>query len=78
MHAVRFDPDSLVVATGDTVTWDNRDIVPHTTTADDGTWSSPGIPPDSSWSAVIGSPGPHPYHCTFHPAMKARLRARSR
>jgi plastocyanin len=78
MHAVRFDPDSLAVAAGDTVTWDNRDIVPHTSTAEDGAWSSPAIAPDSSWSVVILTPGLHPYHCAFHPAMKARLRARPR
>ena len=35
MHGVRFDPDSLVVAVGDTVEWDNRDLVPHTSTAED-------------------------------------------
>lgn len=73
MHGVRFHPDSLVVAAGDTVEWDNRDLVPHTSTADDSAWSSPSILPDSSWTAVIQAPGLHRYHCTFHPTMKAKL-----
>ena len=78
LHGVRFDPDSVVIAVGDTVEWANRDLVPHTATADDGAWASPGIPPDSSWRAVIRSPGAHPYHCAYHPTMKARLVARGR
>lgn len=78
MHGVRFDPDTLVVAVGDTVEWDNRDIVPHTSTADDSAWASPGIPPDSSWSTVFEMAGAHPYHCGYHPTMKARLVVRGR
>jgi plastocyanin len=76
MHGVRFNPDSLVVAIGDTVEWDNRDLVPHTSTAEDSGWSSPPIPPDSSWSAVISAAGTHPYRCSYHPTMKAKLIAR--
>lgn len=78
MHGVRFEPDSLVVSVGDTVAWHNRDFVPHTSTANDSAWGSGTIAPDSSWSTVIRAPGVHPYHCVFHPAMRAKLIARSR
>jgi len=33
---LEFTPKELVVATGDTITWINYDLVPHTVTADDG------------------------------------------
>ncbi|HEV2106291.1 MAG TPA: hypothetical protein VGU27_11245, partial [Candidatus Eisenbacteria bacterium] len=57
MHGVRFDPASLDVAVGDTVEWDNHDIVPHTSTATGGAWFSGNIGPDSSWSTVIHAAG---------------------
>jgi len=78
LHAVRFDPDSLVIAAGDTVEWDNRDLVPHTVTADAGDWDSDTILPDSSWSTIVPDGGIHPYHCRFHPTLHGRLIARAR
>lgn len=73
LHAVQFDPPSLTVAIGDTVEWDNHDLVPHTSTATDRTWNSGSIAPDSSWSVVIARAGVFPYGCSFHPAMKAQI-----
>jgi plastocyanin len=64
------------VAVGDTVEWDNHDLVPHTSTATDRTWNSGSIAPDSSWSVVIPRAGAFPYGCSFHPAMKAQIIAR--
>jgi plastocyanin len=76
LHGVRFDPESLEVAVGDTVEWDNRDLVPHSSTALDSTWLSPALLPDSSWSTVIRAAGAHAYRCLYHPTMKAQLIAR--
>lgn len=76
MHGVKFDPDSLVLAAGDSVTWVNHDLVPHTATAADGGWNSGTIPPDSSWSTVIARPGPQAYACGFHPTMRGWIVAR--
>ena len=76
LHGIRFDPESLTVAVGDTVEWDNHDVVPHTSTAADRLWFSGNIAPDSAWSTVIARAGVHPYGCSYHPNMKARLIAR--
>ena len=76
MHGVRFDPANLDVAVGDTVEWDNHDIVPHTSTATGGAWFSGNIGPDSSWSTVIHAAGTFPYACSYHTQMKAVLVAR--
>jgi plastocyanin len=73
---MRFEPESLVAAPGDTIEWSNRDLVPHTATAVDGAWDSGEIPPDSSWSTVISTPGSLPYVCSYHPTMKAIIAAR--
>ena len=72
----RYLPDTLAIAVGDTVTWVNHDYVPHTATAEDHTWDTGSIAPDSSATVVIRRAGAHPYLCTFHPTMRGLLRAR--
>lgn len=66
-----FDPVHLEVAVGDTVVWTNRDFVPHTATADSGSWDSGGLSTGQSWKLVVQQGGA--YHCALHPAMKATL-----
>ena len=69
---------------GGPVTWQgntrasllNQDVVPHTSNAVDGAWSSGNIGPDSSWSTVIPRRGLLAYGCSYHPAMKGRITAR--
>lgn len=63
----------LTVAPGDTVTWVNHDIVPHTVTADARQFDSGSISPSGEWSFVARERGRIPYTCTFHPVMKAVL-----
>ncbi|HYM80531.1 MAG TPA: cupredoxin family copper-binding protein [Candidatus Limnocylindria bacterium] len=76
IRGFQFDPAALTVAIGDTIEWRNRDIFPHTSTADDGAWDSGNLPADTAWSTVIARPGAHAYHCSYHPNMKAQLDAR--
>lgn len=73
IQALLFDPESLTVALGDTVQWDNHDIVPHTATSALGLWESGNIAPDSSWSTVIHQVGTLPYACRYHPTMTATI-----
>jgi plastocyanin len=63
----------LTVAPGDTVVWVNRDIVPHTVTADGRQFDSGSISPSAEWSFVARERGRIPYTCTFHPLMKGVL-----
>ena len=73
MQELRFQPVDLAVGTGDTITWVNRDIVPHTTVAQDSTWDSGNVPAESSFVLVAERPGSYSYACAYHPAMVARL-----
>jgi len=63
----------LTVAPGDTVVWVNRDIVPHTVTADGRQFDSGSINSSAEWSFVARERGRIPYTCTFHPTMKGVL-----
>ena len=76
MHMVQFNPDHLTIAAGDTVTWQNKDLVPHTASASDSSWDSGSIGPDSAWTHVFETSGAQRYGCRFHPTMPARLTVR--
>lgn len=70
---MRFSPDELTVKRGDRVVWVNKDLFPHTVTADGKAFDSGSIAVDASWSYVTNQPGDYAYLCTFHPTMKGRL-----
>ncbi len=68
-----YDPSALTIRAGDTVTWTNLDIVPHTVTAVDGSWDSGEIGPGESWSLIATESIVRDYFCVYHPGMRARL-----
>ncbi len=69
---MRFVPDSVQVAPGDTVCWRNHDLVPHTASADSGAFDSGVIAPDSAFTWVVMVRMPSGYACRLHPTMHAR------
>src|SRR5215467_8537670 len=73
MKGIRFQPAELTVHPGETVEFKNEDIFAHTVTADDRSFNSGLIQPDSSWKMTIQKTGTIAYHCTPHPNMKAML-----
>jgi plastocyanin len=66
-----FGPSSVTVAKNTTITWQNKDNVAHTATADDGTWDTGSIAPGASKAITFATAGTFAYHCTVHPMMKA-------
>jgi amicyanin len=65
-----FDPPRLTVAAGTTVTWTNRDTVPHTVAFDDMALAdSPPLELDDTFSVTFATPGTYAYHCGPHPSM---------
>lgn len=73
IHGMQFIPASLEVDVGDSVTWKNEDIVPHTATADTKRFDSGAINEGMSWRYVANKKGSYPYACLYHPTMRARL-----
>lgn len=68
-----YQPPTLAVNAGDTVVWDNRDVVPHTATNQAIGLETGSLAPGASGSQVIDRKGTYEYVCRFHPAMTARL-----
>ena len=73
IDGVKYSPATLVVKSGDTVTWVNKDPFPHTVT-DRGAFDSRDIPAGGKWKYVARKRGTYDYGCTYHPNMKGTLK----
>jgi plastocyanin len=68
-----FNPPTISVLVGDTVTWTNRDAVGHTTTSDTAVWDSPVLANGVSFSFRFTAAGTFTYHCSVHSFMKGTV-----
>ena len=73
IESMRFNPASLTIKRGDRVVWENRDLFPHTASADTNAFDSDDLQAQASWAWVAEKPGDYAYRCTYHPTMTARL-----
>jgi plastocyanin len=64
-----FGPSQVEVLTGDTVSWENVGGRQHTVTADDGSFDSGPLDPDTTFARDFAVAGTYAYHCTIHPSM---------
>jgi plastocyanin len=64
-----YQPATLTIAAGQTVTWANRALTPHTVTAVGGQFDSGRIDTGESFSVTFATPGTFAYTCTIHPSM---------
>jgi plastocyanin len=70
VDAWTFEPYSLEVAPGDTVTWVNNSDAAHTVTGDDLAFDDSGlIEPGDSFRQTFDEPGTYRYKCGPHPGM---------
>ncbi len=60
-----FQPKTITVKPGATVTWTNE-AGAHTVTADNDSFSSPTLSAGKTFSHKFTKKGSYPYHCTFH------------
>jgi plastocyanin len=63
----------VVIGVNSTVTWVNSDDVPHTVTANDGSFNSGNLDAGQSWSHTFTTPGTYAYYCAYHPWMKGTI-----
>lgn len=68
-----FEPSTLTIPAGSTVTWSNDDVTPHTATAENGQFDSGIFDPGASFSWTFTEPGTFAYHCLLHPTMQGRV-----
>ncbi len=69
-----YKPQTLTVSVGTTVTWINRDDIPHTVLSTDKTTIvSPALDTDEKFSYTFTAAGTNDYYCSVHPHMKGRI-----
>ncbi len=70
-----FSPAVLNVPVGTTVTWINRDDIPHTVVSSDDpkAFKSKVLDTDEKFSFTFSKPGSYPYFCSVHPKMVAKV-----
>jgi plastocyanin len=73
IEGMRFVPDRLEVAAGDTVVWTNKDFLPHSVTAGGARVESGDLAPGKTFRFVARTKGEMSYICRLHPVMKGAL-----
>ena len=70
-----FGPVTLTVPVGTTVTWTNRDDIPHTVVSTDDlkTFKSKVLDTDEKFSFTFSKAGTYPYFCSIHPKMTGKV-----
>ncbi len=68
--AWRFDPASVSVSAGSSVTWVNQGTAAMTVTSPEGLFDSGEIPAGGSYTATFDTPGSFRYFCVAYPHMK--------
>jgi len=68
-----FEPATLTVKAGTTVTWVNHDDEPHTATATDKRFNSKTLDNGDRFSQEFKAPGVYNYYCALHPHMTGKI-----
>jgi amicyanin len=68
-----FVPMELRVAVGTTVTWINRDDIPHMVVSTKGVFKSKVRDSDEKFSYTFTKTGTYPYYCSVHPKMTGKV-----
>src|SRR5215469_5233289 len=68
-----FGPETLTVPANSTVTWVNKDDVPHVIASTDGLFKSKALDTDDKYSFTFTKPGTYSYYCSVHPKMVGKI-----
>jgi len=69
----KFGVVTLDVAAGTTVTWTNRDDVPHTIVSLTKVFKSPALDTGDPFSFTFKDAGTFEYYCSMHPRMTGKI-----
>jgi plastocyanin len=68
-----FDPPTLSVPVGSTVTWTNEDDIPHVVAEKDGAFRSRALDTGDAYTQKFMTVGTVEYYCAIHPHMIAKI-----
>jgi plastocyanin len=68
-----FTPATITVTAGTTVSWINRDDIPHTIASDGKEFKSKALDTDEKFSYTFSKAGTYAYFCSLHPKMTGKV-----
>ena len=68
-----FDPASITITAGTTITWTNKESVTHNVISDNGTFTSGEMGDGATFSFTFPNVGTFPYTCSHHLDMKGTV-----
>jgi plastocyanin len=68
-----YEPKTVTIKVGDTVTWVNQDSPQHDAVADNGEFDSGLFDQGETFSFTFTAAGTYPYHCSIHPGMEGTV-----
>jgi len=69
-----FNPPTITVKSGETITWINRDEEPHTVVSVGKKFQkSSALDTDQEFTITAGEPGTYTYFCSVHPKMTGTI-----
>jgi plastocyanin len=69
----RFGPTDITVPAGASVSWTNRDDVPHNVVSTAQQFKSPVLDTDQQFVHTFDTPGTYAYFCSLHPKMTGQV-----
>lgn len=72
IEQMKFVPQTLTIQKGDTITFINKDLVPHDVTEASEGWKSGTLDPGSSWR--FAPQKDEDYFCSIHVVMKGHIK----
>ncbi len=73
MKSFAFDPATVTIKVGETVTWTNQDSATHTVVGDNNEFKSGDLANGATFSFKFDAAGTYAYHCSIHPSMKGTV-----
>jgi amicyanin len=68
-----FNPHTVTVKAGTTITWTNKDDIPHAIAAVGKQFKSKVMDTDNTYSFTFTTPGSYAYFCSLHPHMTGTI-----
>lgn len=73
IQGMAFNPASITITAGTTITWTNKDAIAHTVTSNPALFNSGSIPAKGTFTYTFPTAGTFNYYCAIHPSMVASV-----
>lgn len=73
IQGMAFDPSTITVTAGTTITWTNKDAIAHTVSSNSNAFESGTLKSGATFAFTFATAGTYSYHCAIHPSMVASV-----